>query len=137
MFGFNGIGLGCFVSLISVKSGIQLVGEGDCIGLLVETKVPNSLLGLGLIDFLLGDGEVVLEVLPVLFHSGPGIPFPDITTKDVGVFDDDQADIDELDVSSGVFGCFRHGGVIVDIVEDGGDGIGMGVGDLFDVTFFF
>ena len=100
MFGCNGIGLGCFVGLLREEYGIHLVGEGDFIGLLVETKVPNSLLGLGFLDFSLGDGEVGLEVCLDPVHSGPGMPFPDITNKYIGFFDDDQADIDELYVSS-------------------------------------
>ena len=86
--------------MLSEEYGIHLVGEGDFIGLLVETKVPNSLLGLGFLDFSLGDGEVGLEVCLDPVHSGPGMPFPDITNKYIGFFDDDQADIDELYVSS-------------------------------------
>ena len=75
------------------------------------------------------------EVSPGPVHSGPGMPFTDTTTKYFGIFDDDQADIYDLDFVSGVSVWFLHGDVFVDMVENGDDGIGMGVGDIFDVKF--
>ena len=135
MFGYNGIGLGFFVGLLSGGSGIHLVDKGDCIGLVVVTKVRNCLLGLGLLYLSLGDGEVGLEVRQGPVHSRLGIPFSDITNKYVAICDDDQADIDELDVGRGGSGCFLNGGVFIDMMEYGGNMLGMILENIFDVEF--
>ena len=63
------------------------------------------------------------------------MPFSDITNKDVAICDDDQADIDELDVGRGGSGCFLNGGVFIDMMEDGGDMLGMSVENIFNVKF--
>ena len=93
-------------------------------------------MGLGSFNFALGGYEVRLEAHPWFVSCGLGAPFSDIAAKNVGVCDNDDSDVNCLHVCCCGALSFFHGGVLVDVVEDDGDGFGVGVRYVFDVYFF-
>ena len=68
-------------------SGVDFIGEAGAVGLLMEAKILDCLLGLGSFNFALGGCEVRLEACPLFVSCGLGVPFYDVSARNVGVCD--------------------------------------------------
>jgi len=75
----------------------------------------------------LGINEKGLEVGPGFVCCGTVLPFFNVGSEDVGVHDDDDADVDELLVGFGGSLGFCHCCIFMDLVEDGDDRIIMDI----------
>ena len=53
----------------------------------MEAKILDCLLGLGSFNFALGGCEVRLEACPLFVSCGLGVPFYDVSARNVGVCD--------------------------------------------------
>ena len=75
-------------------SGRDFIGEAGGVGLLMEAKISDCLLGLGYFNFALGGCEVIIEACPLFVSCGLGVPFSNVAAKDVGVCGDNESDVD-------------------------------------------